>query len=83
MLDKPCECSLVAAHGGTVYDVRALLLSICIYIIHIITLGEEHIELYGYHSVFLAIHILRLYIKLWSVEGSLAVLLGVVESYVV
>ena len=48
--------------------IRALFLTILVDIVHVITLGQEHIELDRDHCIFLTVYVLCLNVELRSVE---------------
>ena len=74
VLDEPCKCSLIAAHGCSVDDPGSCLVAVLIDIVHTEFLSRLAVELDRYHGIFLAVNVLGLDIDLRSVEGSLAVL---------
>ena len=64
-------------------DIRTLLVTVLINIIHIETLCKEHIELDRDHRVLFSVHVLRLNIKLWSIECSLSGFLRISQTNII
>ena len=78
-----CQCPFVAAQRGSVNDIRQLLLSVCIGVIHTEPLSQQHINLNGNKSVFLAVNILILNIQLRTIESSFVNADGVIQTEMV
>ena len=64
-------------------NIRTLLVTVLINIIHIKTLGQEHIQLDRDHGVLFSVHVLCLNIKLWTVERSLSCLLCIFHTDII
>ena len=71
VFDHVCQCTLIAAQRCSVNDVRQLLLTVLILVVHAETLCQQHIDLNGDQGVFLAEYVLVLNIQLRTVESRL------------
>ena len=68
MLDHVSKRALVAAQRSSVNDVRQLLLTVLIDIVHTEALSQQHIYLNSYQRVLFAVNVLVLNVEFRAVE---------------